>query len=72
MLVKIFSSHYAQFLNGWSDGNKVNGRMASIHIPDDIWLLDKDERQEKMDSILSKITERYRHLQYNKASTIFD
>ena len=63
MLVKIFSSHYAQLLNGWSDRNKVNGRMASIHIPEDIWLLDKDERQEKMDSISSKTTERYKDLQ---------
>ena len=41
-------------------------------IPEDIWLLDKDERQEKMVSILSRITERYIDLQYNKASSIFD
>lgn len=56
MLMKIVSSHYAQLLNGWSDGNIRNKSMEEwpASIPEDIWLLDKDERQEKMDLFCQK------------------
>ena len=38
---------------------------SPLNFPDDMWVHDKDERQRKMDSLLSNIVEKYVDVTYN-------